>query len=313
MELHSELNLSALLPLAQSAVAADEHLLSQAVATFARDNGFLYAQRAEGVLPRYDLGDSPAWFGFEGALASGKRVSHHISGYYMGLPIEMFEMTEMAAITDMTGRRDESLVKGIIRVHLPVAHPHILLDSNKNDYQNEGSVRASYGERYRVTLEGDFPRYFELYAVQDAPIDVRVLLAPNMMDMLVRSSHRFDVELFDNELILMTRDSLYHPDVMRDAVQALREQLLYLQRLQQNRSIQGPFSHMKRSFVNGAPVVLWGRKIAAPHFLSGVMLIMGGMAMVLVLLFPQSVKSSLAYIIPPILIVAGIAAWRSGR
>lgn len=313
MESNSELNLSALLPLAQSTVATDESLLSQALAAFARDNDFLYTQRTEGALPRYDLGDSPAWFGFEGVLASSKRLNHHISGQYMGLPIEMFEMTEMAAITDIAGRRDESLVRGIIRVRLPATHPHILLDSNKNDYQNEASVRSSYGERYRVTLEGDFSNYFELYAVQDVPIDVRVLLAPNMMDILVRSSHRFDIELFDDELILMTRDPLYRADTMRDAATALREQITYLQRLWQNGSIQGPFTHMRRSVVDGASVVLWGRKIAAPHFLGGVMMLMGGVAMVLVLLFPQSVKSSLAYIIPPILMVAGIAVWRSGR
>ena len=50
----------------------------------------------------------------------------------------------------------------------------------------------------RISLEGDFDKYFTLYAPKQYEIDVRYILTPDVMAALVDQSSLFDIELVDD-------------------------------------------------------------------------------------------------------------------
>lgn len=126
------------------------------------------------------------------------------------------------------GHAEIAYKAGIVRVGLPKVFPQIVLDSNKNDRLFMGSLDALIKSGQQLSLEGDFDKYFDLYAPSNLQIDVLSALAPNFMQILKESSVHFDVEFFGDEMVLLTRDPLYTEPVMKVVAEALEAQLAYL-------------------------------------------------------------------------------------
>ena len=87
-------------------------------------------------------------------------------------------------------------------IRLPRRVPHLVLDSKSNDGTVMGKALISnlpvvISSSQRISLEGDFDRYFMLYAPKRYDVDVRYVLTP-VMAALVDKSSRFDVELVDD-------------------------------------------------------------------------------------------------------------------
>jgi hypothetical protein len=152
------------------------------------------------------------------------------------------------------------IVKGVVRVKLPVVFPQVVLDSNKND--KFLSSMMGFSEAQRIQLEGDFNKYYDLFAPKGLQVNVLSLLAPNMMQILKDSAGLFDVEFYGNELVLATRQPLYLTYTMKILDAALTEQLTYLTRLAQSWSYvpnKQPFDMLEKSFVSGGPQLKLGR------------------------------------------------------
>lgn len=249
-------------------------LTTRAIQQFANDNGFCFQLRKPDLV-QYSWRDYkilPAWLGAVGITAT-KDAYYILSGRYMGYPITMFLMWDNLTEGVYYRQPDEQQrmryiqqqTTGIVRISLPKSFPQVVLDSNKND-RIQSSIRTEYEPSQRMTLEGDFAKYFDLYVPTGIQINALGLLAPNMMQILINHSGLFDIEFRDNELILMTRNSLYSPETMRLLQEAMTEQLTYMNRLVQswNYTPQNqPFDMLEKPNVGGSIIKLGRLRLGA--------------------------------------------------
>ncbi len=76
--------------------------------------------------------------------------------------------------------------------------PHIVLNTRK-----QKSIRADdFVASQRLSLEGNFDQYFDLYCPQQYEIETLALLNPSFMTTLIDSSGNYDIEINDTHLAL---------------------------------------------------------------------------------------------------------------
>src|SRR5689334_238755 len=85
-----------------------------------------------------------------------------------------------------------------LEVQLPASLANFYLDSHK-DSKRKGPG-ALYTRSQLVSLEGDFDKYFQLFVPPKSQILVLSILSPDVMETLIKSSQRFDVELSGDQL-----------------------------------------------------------------------------------------------------------------
>lgn len=271
------MKLDALAPLTSNIPAyppETNSLTTRAIQQFANDNGFSFQLRKPDLVQYswHDYKILPAWLGAVGITAT-KDAYYVLNGQYMDYPITMFLMWDNLAEGAYYQQPDEQQrmqyikqqTTGIVRISLPKSFPQVVLDSNKND-RIQSSVRTEYDPSQRLSLEGDFEKYFDLYVPAGVQINALSLLAPNMMQILMNHSGLFDVEFRDNELILMTRNSLYSPETMRLLQEAMTEQLTYMNRLMPSWNYTAhnlPFDMLKKPNVGGSIIKLGRFRLGA--------------------------------------------------
>lgn len=99
--------------------------------------------------------------------------------------------------------RREGRAWGFIRVRLDRRVPHVVLESVRAGRTHPRRFgRAGYQAGQRIELEGDFGRYFTVYAPDGYGPDLLYVLTPDLMALLVDEAAGFDVELIDDSLLL---------------------------------------------------------------------------------------------------------------
>ncbi|MGN7860303.1 hypothetical protein ACTJI8_06955 [Microbacterium sp. 22303] len=93
---------------------------------------------------------------------------------------------------------------GYIAVKLDVPLPHIVLDALGNNALGS-SLPASFDKHQRLSLEGDFDRYFTLYCPAGYETDALYLFTPDVMVRFMDSAALLDVEIVDDWLFLYTQ------------------------------------------------------------------------------------------------------------
>lgn len=84
-----------------------------------------------------------------------------------------------------------------LTMRLPRSLPHLVIDARGN-----GSLRAYLPGTERLSLEGDFDRYFTVYAPHGYERDALELLTPDVMACLIDHGRAWDIEVIDNRLHL---------------------------------------------------------------------------------------------------------------
>ena len=225
---------------------------SQAISQFAAANNFAYAQRPAEP-PVRASGYTPAWIRLPVPL-NEPTYAHELTGIIDGYPVAMCLEYIPASTGQGDGKVQNLDKRSIIRVKLPKIFPQLVLDSNKNDRGLTSTIPNSIRSSQAITLEGDFADYFDLYVPLGIQVDALVLLAPNLMQLLKDSSASFDVEFYGAEIILVSREPIYTPEIMAQALQALRIELAYLSNLLTSWNylpINKPFDTLEYSTLNG--------------------------------------------------------------
>jgi hypothetical protein len=93
---------------------------------------------------------------------------------------------------------------GYVAITLDTALPHIVLDAVGNNSILGSGMPTSYGAAQRLSLEGDFDRYFDLYCPEGYERDALYLFSPDVMARFVDTVAVFDIEIVDNTLFLYT-------------------------------------------------------------------------------------------------------------
>lgn len=261
------------------ACPSNDEVTTQAITNFADANNFTYQPIDNSLIENIAPGPrkSPAWHGMIGPFAR-KTTSHVIRGDYRGYPFVAFQLTE--SLTNGRVYRNptptqasayfQQQTTGVVRLTLPKHFPQILLESVHNDKNGSTSTWVSYSADQRVSLEGDFDAYYNLYVPRGVQIPALQIIAPNFMRILMTSSKQFDVELYGNELIFITRDNLYDPDTISTLSSALDEQLPYFDRLLPSWSYQpsdNTFDTLTQNTLNGPGIRIGNLTLSPARFL----------------------------------------------
>ena len=75
--------------------------------------------------------------------------------------------------------------------------PHLMIDSLRN-----GSLRSLLPGTERMSLEGDFDRYFAVYAPKGYERDALEILTPDVMACLIDYGRNWDIEVVEDRLIV---------------------------------------------------------------------------------------------------------------
>ena len=83
---------------------------------------------------------------------------------------------------------------------LPRRLPHIMIDARGN-----GSLRTMLPGTQKLSLEGDFDRYFSVYVPAKYERDALELLTPDVMVCLIDHGRQWDIEIVDDRLVVASR------------------------------------------------------------------------------------------------------------
>jgi len=90
-------------------------------------------------------------------------------------------------------------------VKLDVPLPNIVLDATSNNSLFGSNLPASFDKSQRLSLEGDFDRYFDLYCPAGYETDALYLFTPDIMARFIDHAAALDVEIVDDWLFLYAR------------------------------------------------------------------------------------------------------------
>lgn len=122
--------------------------------------------------------------------------------------------------TTGSGRSTSTYRWGYAAMRLPVALPHIVLDAHGNNAIGRPRLPIAFAKDQRLSLEGDFDRFFTLYCPEGYETDALYLFSPDTMAVFVDEASRLDVELVDDHLFL------YFPGQLSTLDPVLWERLL---------------------------------------------------------------------------------------
>ena len=108
--------------------------------------------------------------------------------------------TSQSGSWTVTTSYDTSAVKsyGYLAIRLERAVPQLVLDSKRNG----SSIPMMIGGGQKLRLEGDFNKYFTLYAPKGYERDALYIVTPDLMALLVDETGDFDVEVVDDMLFV---------------------------------------------------------------------------------------------------------------
>lgn len=124
-----------------------------------------------------------------------------------------------------------SIFKGIDIV-LEKKMPHIYLDSH-HDSKFVGP-RFHISRKNKISLEGNFDSYFQLYAAENYEQLALSIITPDVMIALMGFSHRYDVEIKGHHLRLISQENVYkitkREAALLAAAQTVLEQVAHRQK-----------------------------------------------------------------------------------
>ncbi|MEV7610546.1 hypothetical protein AB0N61_13780 [Microbacterium sp. NPDC089320] len=106
--------------------------------------------------------------------------------------------------TTSNGKQSTTHRWGYVAVKLDVPLPNIVLDALGNNTL-ASSLAAAFRSDQRLSLEGDFDRYFSLYCPSGYEVDALYLFTPDVMARFIDHAAQLDVEIVDDWLFLYAR------------------------------------------------------------------------------------------------------------
>src|SRR5690606_8719337 len=102
------------------------------------------------------------------------------------------------------GKNSTTYKWGYVAVKLDVPLPNIVLDALGNNGFGT-NLPASFRKDQRLSLEGDFDKYFTLYCPEGYESDALYLFTPDIMARFIDNAAQLDVEIVDDWLFLYTK------------------------------------------------------------------------------------------------------------
>jgi hypothetical protein len=111
-----------------------------------------------------------------------------------------------------------------IELTLPKLLPEIYIDSH-NDGKNRTPI--DYIKRgQKLTLEGDFNNYFQVFCAPEASVLVLSILTPDLMAVLVDASEKYDVRIVGKTLQIFSNGRIFKQPEKQAALLTVAEKLI---------------------------------------------------------------------------------------
>ncbi|MHC2999849.1 hypothetical protein [Microbacterium sp. HJ5] len=107
--------------------------------------------------------------------------------------------------TTGSGKNKTTHKWGYVAVRLDVPLPHIVLDATGNNSIFGSNLPATFDKDQRLSLEGDFDRYFSLSCPQGYEVDALYLFSPDIMARFIDNAAALDVEIVDDWMFLYAK------------------------------------------------------------------------------------------------------------
>ena len=107
--------------------------------------------------------------------------------------------------TTGSGKNQTTHRWGYVAVKLSTPLPHIVLDATSNNALFGSNLPASFDKDQRLSLEGDFDRYFALYCPHGYERDALYLFTPDIMARFIDHAAALDVEIVDDWMFLYAK------------------------------------------------------------------------------------------------------------
>lgn len=200
-----------------------------AMYVFARQNE---AKEAETSLKIYHVAMANGW-GYERATSN---LTYSASLFSAGrdyafsniVTSPLFEIGQVQFVTG-SGRSERTHRYGYMRLPLERRLPHMLLDGKSNNSRAFGidisNLPMSFNNNQIDALEGDFNKYYTLYAPEGYGSDARYVFTPDLMQLLIEESDNIDIEIIDNELFVYFGNYAMDTEAFWQKVSRLQGQL----------------------------------------------------------------------------------------
>lgn len=105
---------------------------------------------------------------------------------------------------------------GYVAIELPRSLPHMYLAAAKTQ-KKPRAYDIPFTPQQRLSLEGDFDRYFTLYCPREYERDALYIFTPDLMAMMIDRADGFDIEIVDRWLFVIAREpfDMTTEDVLR--------------------------------------------------------------------------------------------------
>lgn len=105
--------------------------------------------------------------------------------------------------TTGSGKQKTTHNWGYMALRLPRQLPNMLLDAKANDgIFGSTTLPFVFRKDQRLSLEGDFDKYFSLYCPREYETDALYVFTPDLMALLIDESAAFDVEIIEDWMFL---------------------------------------------------------------------------------------------------------------
>lgn len=120
----------------------------------------------------------------------------------------LYEFANCSYVTG-GGKNSKTHYFGFVRIKLPRRLPHMVLDATANNlFKRFSNLPKTFNSNQKLSLEGDFDKYFTLYAPAEYKTDALYVFTPDIMQLFIVNAHTFDAEVIDDDLYLYTSGSL---------------------------------------------------------------------------------------------------------
>lgn len=172
--------------------AKKQQLESAMIAQFALQNGLDYVRSI----------DTPPYTGMFFGLGHSRMLTNVIVSRHSDVKFEIGNYT----YTTGSGKNQQTHNQGYIRIGMSRNLPQIVLDASSNNVKlfggNISNLPASFDKSQKMSLEGDFNKYFTLYAPKEYERDALYIFTPDLMALLIDNVSAYDSEIVDNQLFI---------------------------------------------------------------------------------------------------------------
>ena len=149
-----------------------------------------------------------------------KLIDYKINPRYLGMIFNNGNsrvITEGFAFQDSTeignysydtggGRNQTTHTYGYVKIPLVRNLPHMVLDAKANNTLGiVSSLSDSFNKSQKLSLEGNFDKYFTLYAPKEYEADALYVFTPDVMAVMIDEGRNYDIEIVGNELYIYSR------------------------------------------------------------------------------------------------------------